>query len=132
MAVIQGTDGDTGTVSANASVGQNVKTPDRGRRVISRMGLGKHQNINFLQAHHHLGSSEFRRIRGTGFTSRVPGADSEASLLQRHRWRVSQIEGEVGVKGGWASGGAEEISDTAGSHISGGGGEEGGGGGRGI
>src|SRR5258706_7662270 len=97
MAVIQSTDGDTGTVSANASMGQNVKTPDRGRGVISRMGFSKHQNINFFQAHHHLGSSELRRIRGTGFTSRVPGADSEASLLQRHRWSVIQIGGEVGV-----------------------------------
>src|SRR5258706_14714651 len=89
MAVIQGTDGDTGAVSTNTSVGQNIETSDRGRRVVSRMGLGKHQNINLFQAHHHLGGSELRRIRGTGFTSRVPGADSEAPLLQRYRRRVS-------------------------------------------
>src|SRR5258706_15267314 len=90
MAVIQGTDGDTGTVSTNASVGQNIKTPDRGRGVISRMSLGNHQNINFFQAHHHLSSSKLRRARGAGFTSGVPGADSEAPLLQRHRRCVSQ------------------------------------------
>src|SRR5258706_12450583 len=115
MAVIQGTDGDTGTVGTNASVGQNIKSPDRGGGIISRMSLGKYEYINFFQPHHHLGSSEFRRVRGTRFTSRVPGADSEATLLQRHGRRVSQREREVGVKGGRAIWGRKEFSDTAGS-----------------
>src|SRR5258706_4902286 len=132
MAVIQGTYGDTGTVSTNARVGQNIKTSDKGRGVISRVSLGKHQNIDLFQAHHHLSSSEFRQVRGAGFTSRVPGADSEAPLLQRHRWRVSQREREVGVKGGRASWGVKEFSDMAGSLNAWRGGVEGGGGGPGM
>src|SRR5258706_15348999 len=99
MAVIQGTNGDTGSGGTNASMGQNVKTSDRGGGVISRMSFGKHKNINLFQPHYHLGSGEFRQVGGARFTSRVPGADPEASLPQRHRWCVTRREREVGVEG---------------------------------
>ncbi len=58
MAVIQGTNGDTGSVGTDASMGQNIKTSDRGGGVVSRMSLGKYKNINFFQPHYHFGSGE--------------------------------------------------------------------------
>src|SRR5258706_4215540 len=89
MAVVQGADGDAGSVSTNARMGQNIKSSDGGGGIISRMSLGKYDSINFFQPHHHLGSGELRRVRGARFASRVPGADSEAMLLQRYGRRVS-------------------------------------------
>ncbi len=63
------------------------------------MSLGKYEYINLFQLHNHFGSGEFRQVGGTRFTSRVPGADPEAPLLQRHRRRVLRREGEVVADG---------------------------------
>src|SRR5258706_6424752 len=84
MAVIQGAYGNTGPVSTDTRVGQDIKASNGGGGIISRVSLGKHEQVDFLQPHHHLGSGEFGGVGGARFASRGPGADSEATLLQRH------------------------------------------------